>query len=611
MPFPVHGLLPKTETQTLRFLAAHARYDGRGTVVAVLDTGVDPGAPGLQTCPDGSPKIVDIVDCTGAGDVLCTHTARATTAADGTATIRGVSGRMLVLGCWQNPSGLFRLGVKHSLAVFPQPLVARLAAEARRVFATAHHRLVKESLEKESLGKESLEQEKESLEKESQEQEKESQEQEKESLEQETESLEKESLESTSEHRARTEGLHEQLKGYKDPGTLMDCVVFNDGTKWRAVIDFNGSGNLAQSTPMTNYRDERQHVCIDTLSMLNVSVNIYDEGEMLSIVTTAGSHGTHVAAITAAYHPDAPELNGVAPGAQIVSLKIGDTRLGSMETGTALVRAAIELTRNNIDLANISYGEASALPNFGTFIDLLKKEVINEAGCIVVSSAGNNGPALTTVGAPGGSTTEVISVGAYVSESMMSAEYSLLKNVPERPYTWSSRGPTSDGDQGVDIYAPGAAITSVPQFTIQHSQLMNGTSMSSPNCCGCLALLLSGLKQESIPYSPYLIRRAIQTSAKSIKDSMNVGLIQVEDAWKYLTANKRTLTHSLHYEVSVPSRNNARGIYLREPVETANLLHTSVNILPLFPKSNSHSQNITKLGYEVQVALESTHDWIK
>jgi len=56
----------------------------------------------------------------------------------------------------------------------------------------------------------------------------------------------------------------------------------------------------------------------------------------------------------------------------------------------------------------------------------------------------------------------------------------------------------------------------------------------SPNACGCVALLVSGLKAKNQPSTPFRLKTAVVNTGKQVDDPMQVGFIQVDQAWEYL-----------------------------------------------------------------------------
>ncbi|GLJ21474.1 hypothetical protein SUGI_0396320 [Cryptomeria japonica] len=556
--------MPKEEIAALSFLNSYPSYDGRGVVIAILDSGVDPAAAGLQVTSDGKPKILDILDCTGSGDIDTSKVVEA----DDDGYIVGASGtRLMVNKSWKNPSGEWRVGYKFVYELFTETLTARLKKERKKKWEEKHAEATLDAFKKlTAFDQKHPKPDNHALKK------------------------EREDLQN------RVDYLKKQASIYEDKGPVIDAVVWNDGDVWRAAFDTQDleedaeCGKVANFTPLTNYRTEKKYGVFSRLDACTFSVNIYNNGSILSVVTDCSPHGTHVAGITAAYHPEEPMLNGIAPGAQLISCKIGDSRLGSMETGTGLTRALIAVLENKCDLINMSYGEGTMLPDYGRFIEFAN-EIVNKYGVIFVSSAGNSGPALSTVTAPGGTSSSIIGIGAYVSPAMAAAAHCVVEPPAEGlEYTWSSRGPTVDGDLGVCLSAPGGAVAPVPTWTLQRRMLMNGTSMASPCACGGVALLLSAMKAECFPISPYTVRKALENTAAAIgnkpeeKLSTGQGLMQIDKAYEYLKQCKGM--PSVWYQVQIKRSGNSgasmRGIYLREAYECQQTSEWIVQVKPNF-----------------------------
>jgi tripeptidyl-peptidase-2 len=574
--FPTADLLPKAETGITRFLAEHPTYDGRGIVVAIFDTGVDPGAPGLQVTTDGKPKILDLVDGSGSGDVATTTVRRA----EG-GSVTGLSGRTLQVGQLPCPSGEFHLGIKPAFELWPAGLVTRMKERRGEQLDEAHGPLLAEArraLEEFDAAHPEPE---------------------------ETQRLRREEL------AARVDVLRALAEKEKDLGPVYDCVVFHDGERWRAAVDTDEDGDLADEKAMANYRVAQEWSTFDEESLLNFAVNVHDDGNLLSIVTDCGAHGTHVAGIVAAHHPENRALDGMAPGAQLVCVKIGDTRLGASSTNTGPIRGLITALADSCRLINMSFGGSTPSPDEGRVLELYR-EIVNEHGVTFVLSAGNNGPALSTVGSAGGTTSHLLGIGAYLSGSMMTAQYSIREKLPNTHYTWSSRGPTADGDLGVALSAPGGAFSPVPNWELKPTSLLNGTSMAAPSVCGGIACLLSGAAAEGIPVSPHDVRRALESTAEEPAGfdpwTLGQGLARFDRAWEVLRTHRPHAPHGVRFEVNLPARGDARGVYLREPEESSRAHDLLVEVAAVFADTDSNRARIT---FERHLRLQSTASWVQ
>jgi len=209
------------------------------------------------------------------------------------------------------------------------------------------------------------------------------------------------------------------------------------------------------------------------------------------------SHGTHVTSTILGYNRGTITINGTAPMATIIPVKVlnqnGSGWSSVIAEGILYVAHLKEtVLAGSPVVINMSLG--------GSALDVLEKAAIDYAiskGVIIVASAGNEGEA--GMGYPG-AYEPVISVAAtgWIGE-WTETSWWITKDVPDPTnvldYYITDFSSREKAGQDLDVAAPGSWI--VGPYQVNSGQLsfyyLGGTSMSSPHVAGIVALMAQKL----------------------------------------------------------------------------------------------------------------------
>jgi len=480
------GLMPLKSTGVDVFRTLHPTFDGRGVLIAILDSGVDPGVPGLIATSTGAPKIVELRDFSGEGRVgLTAFPAPTEREMKGAARI----GRLTTTTTWYR--GLFR----------ELPLGRPPAGD---------------------------------------------------------------------------------VNGNGRNTDEFPVVVVKATDGWVAFMDTNLDGSFEDEMPLHDYRQGREMIALGT-KPLNIVANFSeaspDGAPVLDLFFDTSGHGTHVAGIAAGYNLfDVAGFTGVAPGAQVIGLKIANNARGGVTVHGSMMRAIDYAARfaaqRNLPLVlNMSFGVGNEHEGRAVIDSIIDAFLLAHPEAVFAISAGNDGPGLSTVGFPG-SADFALSVGASYP-GVFAAPPQPGGRTPRDVLGWfSSRGGEISKP---DIVTPGVAFSSVPRWDTGN-EIKGGTSMASPHAAGLAACLVSALTQEGRRPTATDIAQALRISARPFGGARilddGAGLPTLETAYQWLEGGHQGSIYNVRASTGVTAafrRNGFAGP--QDSVETFTVRH--------------------------------------
>jgi len=322
-------------------------------------------------------------------------------------------------------------------------------------------------------------------------------------------------------------------------------VVTRASDGWVLYADTDGDGTLEDERPVRDYLVARETFGWRTgarPTAITMAVNLADgaagQPPVLDLFFDQSSHGTHVAAIAAGRDMFGVRgFDGVAPGALLLGLKISNNAMGGISVTGSKLRAidyAIRFAKErNLPLVlNLSFGVGNEAEGQARIDAIVDSVLSANPDVVFVTSAGNDGPGLSTQGYPA-TARRPITVGA-TWPAAFSAEPAPAGDIIA---FFSSRG----GEMAKpDLLAPGFAYATVPRYNTG-DEVKNGTSMASPHVAGLAARLVSSRPAAQRP-TALQVKQALMVTARPFVDASFVdqgtGTADLVAAHQWLAANR-------------------------------------------------------------------------
>jgi hypothetical protein len=347
---------------------------------------------------------------------------------------------------------------------------------------------------------------------------------------------------------------------------------FTDETALGDFADRPRFGTFGTDDPDTPVRES-----------VGFGVQIRPEQKMVALNLGVASHASLVVGAAVGSRGREGRFDGMAPGAQLISISEGGAAYGQTESTILSAQQGADV----MYFEQSSYITRTYLPRDGRLVPSVIGDRLVERYGVSILSPTHNYPivgAIDDIVMGRG----VIGVGGHESKENFLRNHGVRVEHDDNLLITGGYGPMGDGSLKPDIISPSNYVSTAQGFVDGRAipglfelppgyTIAGGTSTATPTAAGAVALLISAAKQEGVAYDPYRLKWAVTRGARWVPHiaayKQGNGVVSVAGAWEILEAldaggqmvdihSRATVRHPYSHLLPVPHQ--GVGIYERD-----------------------------------------------